>query len=699
MKTFLALAVGLCLFAAACASLPSGLRMTSNDPFLWLEDVEGAKALAWVEGENARSLAILQGDPRYAPAQAQALAILNSKDRLALGTIRDAFLYNFWQDEKNVRGIWRRATLASYRSGNPAWEVLADIDAISTAEKANWVFKGAFCLTGDERHCLLALSNGGKDAVTLREFDVSKRAFTANGFTLPEAKSEVAWKDADTLLVATDWGAGTLTKSGYPFVIKELKRGQPLAQAREILRGTADDVAAAPGVLESEDGTRLPIAVVADTFFTSTVYRLDGATPAKITLPARASVRGLHKAQIVFTVEEDWTVGGKAFPSGALLSMSMNDTALPAPAIHVMTTPGARESIENVAVTSDAVLVAGTRNVIGRMLRLTFDGRAWLESEITLPAGTISLASSAETSNIAFAIDEDPLHPKTLYDIDSRTGAAKAIKSLPAMFDANGLTLQQFEATSTDGVKIPYFVVGRPEKMKTGDAPTLLYGYGGFQVSMNPTYSPVMGKLWLESGGVYVLANIRGGGEFGPAWHQAGLKTKRQIVYDDFIAVAQDLIARKISSPRRLGIQGGSNGGLLMGVMLTQRPDLFHAALVQVPLLDMLRYDKLLAGASWVDEYGSPDVPEERKWLVQFSPYQNLKKRPDFPEPFFVTSTKDDRVHPGHARKYAAKMESLGMPFLYYENTDGGHAASANLTEAAKQNALGITYLKRKLMD
>jgi prolyl oligopeptidase len=686
------------LLLAACASL-SGLRMTSNDPFLWLEDIEGAKPLAWVKAQNDRSLALLQGDPRFAPAQAQALAILNSKDRLALGSIRNGYVYNFWQDEKNVRGLWRRSPMAAYRAGNPVWETLLDIDALAAAENANWVFKGADCLTDDERYCLIQLSNGGKDAVVRREFDASKKAFTPDGFSLPEAKSDSAWKDKDTLLVATDFGPGTLTESGYPFVIKELKRGQKLADAREIIRGTAKDVAVAPGVLESEDGTRLPIAIVADTFFTSTVYRLDGETPAKINLPQRVTVRGLHKAQLVFTIEEAWTISGKTYPAGALLSMSMNDTGGASPTINLMTTPGDREAIEDVGVTRDSVLVAGTRNVIGRLARLTFDGRAWLESEISLPAGTVSLASASSSDGVAFAVDEDPLHPQTLYDIDARTGVAKPIKALPALFNADGLKLQQFEATSTDGTKIPYFIVGKPEALARGEAPTLLYGYGGFQVSMNPTYSPVLGKLWLEAGGVYVLANIRGGGEFGPAWHQAGLKTKRQIIYDDFIAVAQDLIARKITSPRRLGIEGGSNGGLLMGVMLTQRPELFNAAVVQVPLLDMLRYHKLLAGASWVDEYGSPDVPEERQWLVKMSPYQNLKKRPDFPEPFFVTSTKDDRVHPGHARKYAAKMESLGMPFLYYENTDGGHAASANQTERAKRSALEFTYLKRKLMD
>jgi prolyl oligopeptidase len=401
----------------------------------------------------------------------------------------------------------------------------------------------------------------------------------------------------------------------------------------------------------------------------------------------------------VFTIEEPWAIGGKTYESGALLSMKIDEATAATPTIHLLETPGPREAIESVAITKTAVLVACTRNVIGRVQRFAFDGKAWVETPVDLPAGTISLTSASPESPIAFAVAEDSLRPQTLYEVDSTSGAIKKSAALPALFDSSGLVAMQYEATSTDGVKIPYFIVGRPEVLAKGDAPTLLYGYGGFLVSMNPNYSAVLGKLWLEKGGVYVLANIRGGGEFGPAWHQAGLKTKRQIIYDDFIAVAQDLISRKITAPRRLGIEGGSNGGLLMGVMLTQRPELFNAAVVQVPLLDMLRYDKLLAGASWVDEYGSPSVPAERKWLEKMSPYQNLKKRDDLPVPFFVTSTKDDRVHPGHARKYAAKMESLGLPFLYYENTDGGHAASANLTERAKRQALEFTYLMQRLMD
>jgi len=556
------------------------------------------------------------------------------------------------------------------------------------------------------------LSNGGKDASIRREFDVPSKSFVAGGFTLPEAKASVAWKDRDTLIVTTDWGAGTLTESGYPFVVKELKRGQPLTAAREIMRGAASDVGVFVGDMESEDGTHVVLATQAPTFFTSNTFIVGVAGAQKVTLPARATIQGLHKGEIVFTIEEAWTPpGGRAYPQGALLSTTLGAATTQTPTIKLLYGPGGRESIEGVAVTRDAVLVAGTQNVRGRILRYAFDGREWVESQIPMPPnGAVGLSASSPTESTAFAVFKDFLRPDTLFALDARSGGSRTVQSQPALFDSSGMISEQFEATSRDGTKIPYFVVRKRDATMTGEAPTLLYGYGGFQVSMAPSYSAITGKLWLERGGVYVLANIRGGGEFGPAWHQAGLKLKRQVVYDDFIAVAEDLIARKITSPRRLGIMGGSNGGLLMGVMLTQRPDLFRAAVVQVPLLDMLGYAdaNMLAGASWVDEYGDPRLgdngrpthPDERAWLARLSPYQNMKPASvESVVPFFVTSTKDDRVHPSHARKMAARLEAAGTPFYYYENIDGGHSAAANLQETARRRALEFTYLSERLMD
>ncbi len=671
-----------------------------EDAFMWLEDVEGEEALAWVRAQNERSLKVLESDPRFDKMKADALAILNSKDRLATGAIRGEFIYNFWQDEEHVRGVWRRAPLTSYLAGAPAWDVLLDVDALAKADNRNWVFAGVECLPTDDTCCLISLSDGGKDAHVVREFNAQTKRFVEGGFELPEAKSQVLWTDANTVLVSSDWGPGSLTEAGYPFIVKLWRRGVPLNVAPELIRGEPYDVGFVLGAMEDETGKRLAMGVRMETFFTATQFRLDGIEPELLTLPAKATVRGLFQGQMIFTIEEDWEIGSANHPAGALLCMPLDQSAKPEPAITVLYAPGERESVESVGVTKDAVLVAMTRNVAGLMLRFTYKDGAWSQSEVALPqGGTITLTATAETETTALCLSESPLTPQTLYAIDSTSGAARPIKSLPAFFNAEGMVTRQLEATSKDGTKVPYFVIGKESVIAKGDAPTVLYGYGGFQVSMNPTYMAVAGKLWLEDGGLFVIANIRGGGEFGPAWHQAGLKTKRQVIYDDFIAVAEDLIARRTTSPQRLGIMGGSNGGLLMGAMMTQRPELFRAVVCQVPLLDMLRYHLLLAGASWVDEYGSPDDDEEREWLEELSPYHNLIPRETMPLPLFVTSTKDDRVHPGHARKYAAKMEALGMPFLYYENIDGGHAASANQVERARRQALEYAYLKQRLMD
>lgn len=710
MKLFSLLAVaGLAAAVTACTTMTD--TFTPNDPFAWMEEVEGERALTWARAQNARSLAVLENDSRFAGLKADALKIVNERQRLPVGSVRDGHYWNFWQDEANVRGVWRRSPLAPFSANAPAWETLLDIDALAKAEGANWVFKGADCRPGDGRRCLISLSNGGKDAVTLREFDLVTKSFVADGFVLPESKLGASWKDADTLIVATNWGEGTMTDSGYPFIVKEWKRGEPLSAAREVFRGAKSDVGAFPFDTEGEDGARMVGVVQAATFFTSVNYRLDGGAAQKITLPERATIRGIHKGLVIATLDEDWAIGGQTFAKGALVSMPLNEATNPTPAVRLLYGPGPRESIESVAITKDAVLVSGYQNVRGRILRFAFDGRAWLESQISLPPnGAVDFAGSSAKESAAFAVFQDYLRPSTLYALDAKAGSARAVRALPAQFDATKFVSEQLEATSKDGAKVPYFIIRPRDAAMNGENPTLLYGYGGFQVSMTPGYSANAGKLWMERGGIYVVANIRGGGEFGPAWHQAGLKGKRQVVYDDFIAVAEDLIARKITSPRRLGIMGGSNGGLLMGVMLAQRPELFRAAVVQVPLLDMLGYAdaNMLAGASWIDEYGDPRLgadgkpthPEEYAYLRTLSPYHTIDpKKLASVQPFFVTSTKDDRVHPAHARKTAAKLEAAGAPFLYYENIDGGHSAAANLQESARRRALEYTYLAERLMD
>ena len=710
------------LLMAACVSpaLSQETNLTPENPspsetspaafdqasHLWLEEVEGEAALAWVTAQNTRTRGVLEADPRYAPYEAAALEVLNSSERIPYGTVRDGYVYNFWQDETNVRGLWRRTPLSSYGSETPDWETIVDFDKLAADEGANWVYKGADCLRpgpGGEWRCLVSLSDGGKDAVVNREFNLTTKTFVEDGFVTPEAKQGLAWAGPDTLLIATDWGAGSLTESGYPFIVKRWERGTPLDSAQELIRGKQTDVGLWPMTLKLEDGRILQGAVQAETFFTSKYFWFpEGESEAvQWPLPPKASPSGIYKGQFLFSIEQDWAPEGQGpFQAGDLLAFDL-DTFLETrtlPPVTLAFRPSDTQAVNGVAVAKGAALLSINDNVVGKLLRIEPSAGGWTTTPITLPGtGQVGITFSDEHEATVFLNYEDFLTPSSLLTYDVATGAVTPLKSLPAKFDTTGLTVAQHFATSKDGTRVPYFIVHREDIPLDGTTPTLLYGYGGFQVSMNPGYSPVTGRLWLEQGGAYILANIRGGGEFGPNWHQAGLKLDRQRIFDDFIAVAEDAIARNITAPEHLGIMGGSNGGLLMGVMLNQRPDLWNAVVVQVPLLDMLRYHLLLAGASWVDEYGSPDVPDERAFLETISPYQNFDAAKDYPVPFFVTSTKDDRVHPGHARKMAKRFEEAGLPFYYFENMDGGHAAAADQTARAKRTALEFTYLTRQL--
>jgi prolyl oligopeptidase len=675
----------------------------TDDPFLWLEDVEGDKAIAWVREQNARSLALLEADPRYRRLYDTVLNVITAEDRIPYPMFLRDGVSNFWQDSTHVRGLSRRTTLASYRTAEPEWETIYDLDALAAAEGRNWVAAGASILPPEDRLAMVALSDGGKDAVTLREFDITERRFIDTGFVLPESKQSAVWLDADTLFVARDWGPGTMTASGYPFIVKRWRRGTPLDAAEEIFRGTQDDVSVRAGPLRDPDGKVLGVvATRAIDFYVSERFLLTDAGPIKLPLPGKASLQAFVSGQLVFSLEEEWRHDGQVFPSGALVSLDLVQCQANIDAVRpaLVYSPGPRETIEGVAATRSRLLVAVYRNVRGSAVVFRFAEGGWQSAPLSLPENaSVSLIAASDDDDSAFLDVAGYLLPNTLYFADLAAGTTEPVKSLPARFDASKAAVEQFDATSKDGTQIPYFVVRPRDLAFDGNAPTLLYGYGGFQVSMNPAYSGALGKMWIEPGGAYVMANIRGGGEFGPEWHQAALKEHRQRAYEDFVAVAEDLIDRKITSPRRLGIMGGSNGGLLMGVMLTQRPDLFRAIVCQVPLLDMLRFHKLLAGASWMAEYGDPDNPSERPFLERISPYHHLRGGADYPEIFFLTSTKDDRVHPGHARKMAAKMASMGLPFLYYENIDGGHAAAANLKERARRNALEFTYLFQKLVD
>jgi prolyl oligopeptidase len=668
----------------------------------YLEEIEGERALAFARAENARSLPVLQNDPRYQTLYKDALAIATAKDRIpAVSFVGDGSLRNFWQDTQHVRGILRKTTLASYQTANPQWETLFDLDAISKAENANWVFKGMSCLAPDDQLCLAELSRGGEDAVTVREYDIAKKAFVSGGFVSDRGKQDVTWLDKDTVLIGRGWGEGTLTKSGYPYIVKAWKRGTPISEATEIFRGQASDVAAQPSVLRDADGkVQAVLGVRAVSFFETEYHLLDGGKATRLPFPLRATLQGLVDGQLVFTIEQDWAE--KGFKSGDLLAYDLAALkANPASAKPVLVLrPSESQSVEQVATTRSRLIVALFDNVKGAVVSYAHGPQGWTSRKLALPENsTVGVSAASDRDDKLMISVAGFLTPSTLWLGDAATGDPKEIKRLPARFDASKHVVEQLWASSSDGTKIPYFVV-RPKDLKyDGSAPTLLNAYGGFQVSQTPVYSGTIGKLWLERGGVFVMANIRGGGEFGPRWHEAGLKANRQKVYDDFFAVSQDLIARKITSPRRLGIMGGSNGGLLMGVALTQKPELYRAIVVQVPLFDMINYTRIGAGASWVGEYGDPGIAAERAVIEKYSPLQNLKAGKAYPLVYIETSTKDDRVHPYHARVAAERLKALGYPYLYYENIDGGHAAAANLEETAKRVALEYTYLSQRLMD
>ncbi len=675
----------------------------TNEDHLYLEEVLGERAIAEVKAWNERSLSRLTADPRFAELEGYALEILNSKDKIPYVSYRKGETHNFWQDAESVRGVWRKSTLASYLSPDTKWEAVLDIDALAKAEGKNWVYKGNSCLSPDYEKCMVMLSDGGKDAAIQREFNTRTKRWVEGGFVTKESKGGASWLDDDTQLVGVDFGSGTMTESGYPMTTRIWKRGQPLEQAIEFMRGEPADVGLFAGAHERPDGRREIVVTRALTFYDSETYwvpRKDGVLqkPVKFPFPPKSSLGSEFKGQMLLSLNEDW----REFKTGDLVSFALDDFMADGEigAVNLVFRPDEKSSMNGYGQTKSKILMSISRDVKSAAHEFDWDGKAWTSRPLDFPAnGTVSIGATNNKEDIAFINSDSFLSPSTLWTYDTGLAQKAKAKALPDWFDASAMTADQFFATSKDGTKVPYFVVRSKATKLDGTNPTLLYGYGGFEVSSNPSYSATRGKLWLEQGGVFVLANIRGGGEYGPKWHQAGLKTNRQRIYDDFIGVAEKLIADKITAPKNLGIEGGSNGGLLVGVMFTQRPDLFNAVVCAVPLLDMLRYDKLLAGASWVGEYGSPADPVEGAFLKKISPYHNIDPKVKYPEVFFLTSTKDDRVHPGHARKTARRMQDHGHEFLYYENIDGGHSAAANLKETAKRLALQHTYLLQKLKD
>jgi prolyl oligopeptidase len=678
------------------------MRMTDrseDDPWLWLEDVDSERALGWVRERNADTERELTALPGYAALRARLKTILDARDRIPYVGHHDGRFYNFWRDADHERGIWRRTTLDEYRKPQPAWETVLDLDALARSEAENWVWAGVTFLEPHGTRCLVSLSRGGGDAHVVREFNVAARAFVDGGFTVPEAKTSVGWIDADTLFVATDFGPDSMTASSYPRIVKAWRRGTPLEEAELVYAAEPDDLSASAWVDPTPGYTRQFVLRQID-FYTSDLFLRDAAdgrlTP--IAKPADANAFALRD-QLIVELRSDWTIAGRTWPQGALLAIGFDRFLAGARDFDVLFEPSATTSLDGIAATRTALFLTILDNVKNRVVEWhRADGR-WQRRDVAVPGmGALHVSAVDEyESDQVFLTVTDFLTPSSLYLMDAGTDARTLLKSMPAFFDATPYAVSQFAARSPDGTNVPYFVVMRKDVPLDGTHPTLLYGYGGFEVSLTPFYSGVTGEAWLAQGGVYVLANIRGGGEFGPRWHQAALKENRQNAFDDFLAVAEDLVRRGITQPRHLGIMGGSNGGLLVGAALTQRPDLFRAVACQVPLLDMRRYHELLAGASWIGEYGDPDEPAEWAYLARYSPYHNVAPDRHYPRVLFTTSTRDDRVHPGHARKMAARMLDQGHDVLYWENTEGGHAGAANNEQTATMWALTYAFMLSQL--
>ena len=682
------------LAALALTSSFAHAQATTDDPFQWLEYIDAPKSMAWVEGQNVKSARRLETDPRYETFHTEARAIFTAQDRIATPHFRAGGIDNFWQDAGHVHGVWRHTSEASYRTASPRWETLLDLDALSKAEGKNWIWKGADCLKPAKTLCLVALSNGGGDAVEVREFDAAAKRFVDGGFRLVEGKQSVEWLDKDTIVATREWTKGEVTNSGYGYVVKTVTRaGEP----DEIFRGRKTDVSASPTVVHGNGGKAEAILIRRGvSFFESELSLLVDGKTVRIPLPLKAQYEGALAGQLVFSLKTAWN----GFGSGAVIAYDLKALKAGEAKPMLIFQPGPRQAVQAVASTRDKLIVTLLEDVKGAVDVYTPGPSGWTGRRLALPRNAnINLVDAADDDDQLYVTVEGFLDPTSLWVADAAKGDVARVRTLPARFDASTHLVEQFWATSTDGTKIPYFLV-RPKTLKRdGSTPTIMYGYGGFEVAKPPVYVPEMGRIWLQRGGAYVIANIRGGGEFGPAWHDAVLREKRQLAFDDFAAVARDLAARGMASARHLGIYGRSNGGVLTTVSMTQHPELWNAVVVESPLVDMLRYNHLSAGASWVGEYGDPDVAADRAFIEKYSGYQNLKAGVKYPEPYITTNTRDDRVHPGHARKFAAKLEAMGIPYLYYEQTFGGHANDADPELNARRWARHYVYLAQKLMD
>lgn len=693
--------------AAALAFAPTAIAAQdtdADDPYIWLEEIQGERALAKVDQWNADTEAVLTDQPEYPLAKAWAKQILDDTRQIALpDAIQGDMVTNLWRDADNPRGLWRIASLESYMAGAPEWRVLIDVDKLGEDEGQSWVWHGANCLAPDYARCLIALSPGGTDADVVREFDVTTGRFVDGGFSLPEAKSNVAWFDEDTLFVGTDEGEGSLTDSGYPRLVKLWDRGTDFSTARQIAEGEQADISAS-GFSVLDGDTRWRFVNRSPSFWTNQIslVKEDGTT-VPLPLPEDAEFEAVLNGFVIAKLNSALETTGGTEQPGALVAWSLQsvlDGSDPAP--FTVFRPSDTQAIEEVAASETKLWVKVLDDVSGKLIELSPGQSGWTARDMELPANsTVQIAETSGTGDTAFVTVESMLTPPTLYAVPSE-GEAVAIASEPAQFDASKLTVEQKFATSKDGTKVPYYLV-RPKDAQ-GPLPTLIHAYGGFRAAQTPKYltaepyrSGPLGLFWVESGNAYVLANIRGGGEYGPRWHEDALREKRQNSFDDFHAVADDLVASRLTTPGHIAASGRSNGGVLVGAVANQRPDLYGAIISGSPLIDMRRYNKLLAGASWMAEYGNPDVPEDWAFMKEWSPYQNMSDGPDVPAAFYYLSTLDDRVHPGHARKAAAKHEAYGQTFYYHEYREGGHSVGSDHEEDAKRAALLLSYLNREI--
>lgn len=689
------------LTIVSCVHGPS----SQKDEYLWLEDIEGKEALAWVEGQNHESQKQLTEVPRFKQAESDALKILEAKDKIPSGNfVNNKMIMNFWRDDQHVRGVLRRTSFENYKKAQISWETLLDVDALAAQEKENWVYQGIQCLEPAYELCLLRLSRGGKDASVVREYNLKTKTFVANGFVLSEAKSSVVWVDKDHLLVASDFGSETLTESGYPRQVRLWTRGTAYNSGQIIFEGQPKDLGMTPYSVKHRLKRWVIVSRGVD-FFNSEEYIYQPSTQKllRIPKPVGAELVGFFGDDFIFELHNPWNFSGTSYLPGAVISMADASAGreLQADDVQLLFTPKNNQSFSGLVSLKSKIALSILEDVQSQLLVTGKDKSGkWLPlSQLKLAGkGNIHLSSGTDEADLFLYYFESFNQPMTLYSYEFGKGGRK-LKSLPDYFDAKNVQVEQKFAVSRDGTKVPYFLVYKSGMKFDGTAPTLQWGYGGFTISQIPSYNALVGKMWIERGGVYVVANIRGGGEYGPKWHQAALKENRQRAFDDFIAVSEDLIKNKVTSAQHLAISGRSNGGLLVGTVMTERPDLYGAVLCVVPLLDMMRYSQLLAGASWMSEYGDPKIPRYRKALLKYSPYQNVSADKTYPAVFFMSSTKDDRVHPGHARKMAAKMKAYGKEVLYYENVEGGHAGNANFKQLAKWNALQFEFLYQKIGD